>query len=139
MSYGAGAALQAAIYQHLRQDAVLADLIGDAIYDALPVSAPAGIYVSLGPEEVWEAGDMTGRGSAHDFVVSVLAGRDELVGFGPLKAVAAAICDALETGGLVLERGHLVGVWFRRARARRVENSAARRIDLSFRARVDLD
>lgn len=138
MNYGAGAALQAAVYQHLRGHPPLAALVGDAIYDALPVSAPAGVYVSLGPEDVREAGDMTGRGSVHDFVVSVLAGRDELAGFGPLKAVAVAVSEALEGAGLILDHGHLVGLWFRRAKARRVEKSVARRIDLSFRARIDL-
>lgn len=138
MSYGATAALQAAVYQRLRGDAALGALVGDAVYDALPVTAPAGVYVSLGPEDVREAGDISGRGSIHDFVVSVLAGREELAGFGPLKTAAAAVCEALEVGGLALERGHLVGLWFRRARARRVENGAARRVDLTFRARIDL-
>lgn len=138
MSYGATAALQTAVYQALREDAALATFVGDAIYDAMPVAAPTGTYVSLGPEEVRDAGDMTGAGSQHDFVVSVLSGTDEANGFGAVKAAAAAVSDALERGGIVLERGRLAGLWFLRAKARRAENGAGRRVDLTFRARIDL-
>ena len=138
MSYAAGAALQAAVYQHLRADPALAALVGDAIYDALPVAAPGGTYVSLGPDEVRDAGDMTGRGARHDFVVSVLSGAEGDNGFREVKAVAGAVAEALETASLVLERGHLAGLWFLRARALRVENGAGRRVDLTFRARIDL-
>ncbi|TRW96869.1 DUF3168 domain-containing protein [Paracoccus sp. M683] len=138
MSYAASVALQAAVYQHLRADAVLADLVGDAIFDAMPASVPSGIYVSLGPEDAQDAGDMTAAGSRHDFVVSILSGSDESDGFGAVKQVAAAVSDALEAGELLLDRGYMAGLWFLRARARRVENGAARRVDLTFRARIDL-
>lgn len=139
MSYGAGVALQAAVYQHLRDDPALADLVGDAIFDAMPVSAPSGVYVSLGPEDVRDAGDATARGSMHDFVISVMAGSDSGAGFGALKEAAVAIADALEPGGLALSRGRLAGMWFLRANARRVKNGAARQVDLTFRARIDLN
>ncbi|MTH33910.1 DUF3168 domain-containing protein [Paracoccus limosus] len=138
MSYAATAALQAAVYQALREDSALAVFVGDAIYDAMPVAAPAGTYVSLGPEEVRDAGDMTAAGSQHDFVVSVLSGADEANGFGAVKAAAAAVSEALEQGPITLERGHLTGLWFLRAKARRAENGAGRRVDLTFRARIDL-
>lgn len=138
MSYAAGVALQGAVYQHLRDDPALGALIGDAIFDAMPADAPAGVYVSLGPEEAKDASDMTARGSRHDFVVSVLSGADESAGFAAVKAAAVAVSEALENGGLVLDRGHLAGIWFLRAKARRVENGAARRVDLTFRARIDL-
>ena len=138
MSYAAGVALQAAVYQHLRTDAALTGLVGDAIYDAMPVEAPSGVYVSLGPEDATDAGDMTARGSRHDFVISVLSGSDESDGFGAVKEVAGAVSEALETGGLALDQGLLAGLWFLRARARRVENGGARRVDLTFRARIDL-
>ena len=46
--------------------------------------------------------------------------------------------DALETAGITLDRGHLAGLWFLRARARRAENGAGRRVDMTFRARIDL-
>ena len=74
MSFAASIALQGAVYQHLRADPALNDMVGDAIFDAMPVEAPAGVFVSLGPEDVVDAGDMTAAGSRHDFVVSVLSG-----------------------------------------------------------------
>lgn len=138
MSYAATAALQAAVYDALRGDDALRGMIGDAIYDAMPVAAPVGTYVALGPEEVKDAGDMTAAGANHDFVVSVLSGSDEASGFGAIKAAAVAVSDALETAEIRLTRGHLVGLWFLRARARRAENGAGRRVDLTFRARIDL-
>ena len=138
MSYVAGVALQAAVYQHLRSDTALADLVGDAIFDAMPVEAPSGVYVSLGPDDARDAGDMTARGSRHDFIVSVLSGTDESNGFAAVKRVAGLVSAALESGDLVLDDGHLAGLWFLRAKARRVENGAARRVDLTFRARIDL-
>lgn len=139
MSYLASVALQGAVYRRLRMDEVLASLVGDAIYDAMPVEMPSGVYISLGPEEVSEAGDATTGGAQHDFMISVLSGTDRDIGFGAVKAAAVAVAEALEHGRMELERGHLVGMWFLRARARRVENSAARRVDLTFRARIDLD
>ncbi|MDQ7775484.1 DUF3168 domain-containing protein [Paracoccus aminovorans] len=138
MSYAATAALQAAVYEALRGSQPLHDLVGDAIYDAMPVAAPAGTYVALGPEEVRDAGDMTAAGASHDFVVSVLSGSDESSGFAAIKAAAVAVSDALEAAEIALARGHLVGLWFLRARARRAENGAGRRVDLTFRARIDL-
>jgi hypothetical protein len=138
MSYGAGVALQAAVYQHLRASPELTNLVGDAIYDAMPVSAPSGIYVSLGPEEVRDASDATSRGSRHDFVISVMAGSDSGAGFGAIKAAAVAVADALEAGGLELSRGQLAGLWFLRATARRMKSGAGRQVDLTFRARIDL-
>ena len=138
MSYAAAVALQGAVYQRLRGDIALADMVGDAIYDAMPVTAPSGVYVSLGPEEVREAGDATGAGSQHDFVVSILSGTDESAGFAAVKSAAVAVAEALERAELSLDRGNLTGMWFLRAKARRVENGAARRVDLTFRARIDL-
>lgn len=138
MSYAASAALQSAVYQHLCDDAVLADLVGDAIFDAMPITAPVGVFVTLGLEKVAEAGDGSGRGSRHDFVVSVLSGHDEGAGFAAVKEAAAAVSEALDQGQLALSRGHLAGLWFLRAEARRVDNGAARQVDLTFRARIDL-
>ena len=134
MSYAVGAALQAAIYQCLQDDPVLDGLVGDAIYDAVPPGTTTGTYVNLGPEDARDASDKTGDGAIHDFVVSVIT--DE-AGFQTAKAVASAISDALSGAALALARGQLVGLWFLRAKARRVETGEARRIDLTFRARVE--
>lgn len=138
MSFAASVALQGAVYQHLRADQALHGLVGDAIFDAMPVEAPAGVFVSLGPEDVVDASDMTAAGSRHDFIVSVLSGADQGVGFAAVKAAAAAVADTLDQAQLALSRGRLTALWFLRARARRVENGAARRVDLTFRARIDL-
>ena len=134
MSYAVAGALQAAVYQHLRADAVLAALVGAAVYDAMPPGVLAGTYVSLGPEDVADASDKTGAGALHDFVISVIT---DAAGFATAKAVAAAVSDALVGADLVLSRGRLVGLWFLRATARRVEKADMRRIDLVFRARVE--
>ncbi|MRX50686.1 DUF3168 domain-containing protein [Paracoccus sp. S-4012] len=140
MSFMASIALQGAVYERLRDDPAVAALVGDAVYDAMPVSPPSGTHVSLGPEVVRDAGDMTAAGSEHDFTVSVLSGADQdNGGFGGVKAAAAAVAAALEGGeALALSRGRLAGLWFLRANARRTENGAGRRVDLTFRARVDL-
>lgn len=134
MSYGTGAALQAAVYQRLLASAALEALIGDAIHDAVPPGTVTGTYVSIGPEDVRDASDMTGGGAEHDFVVSVVT---DAAGFQAAKAVAAAVSDTLVDATLILARGRLVGLWFLRARARRVETGEMRRIDLTFRARVE--
>lgn len=137
MSYLAACDVQAQIWQVLREDAALGALVGDAIFDAMPVQAPSGPYVALGAEDVVDAGDVTARGARHDFVVSVVEG-GEAGGFGAVKAAAQAAVAALDGAAPDLGPGaRLVGIWFQRARARRAEQGGARRVDLTFRARVD--
>lgn len=133
MSYGSAAALQAAVYQRLVADTALAALIGNAIFDAPPGDQVGGTYVSIGPETVRDASCQTEKGATHEFSVSVVT--DE-TGFLTAKQVAVALSDALDGATLVLARGYLVGLWFLRARARRVEEADVRRIDLFFRART---
>ncbi|MFD1912136.1 DUF3168 domain-containing protein [Halodurantibacterium flavum] len=132
MSYGSGAALQAAVFQRLRADAALAALVGEAVHDAMPPREAAGTYVALGPEEVRDASDATGGGAEHRFVISVVS---DGAGFLVAKEVAAAVTDALTGADLTLDRGRLVGLWFQRAVARRVADG--RRVDLTFRARTE--
>jgi len=134
MSYAIGAALQAAVYQRLRGSSALDALVGDAIYDAAPSGAVTGIYVSIGPEDVVDASDMTGDGAVHDFVVSVVT---DAAGFQTAKDVAAVISDTLVDATLVLARGKLIGLRFVKAKARRVDTASTRRIDITFRARVE--
>ena len=134
MSYGVGAALQAAVYQRLLADPALSALVAGAIYDSIPPGTVTGTYVSLGPEDVRDASDQVGRGAVHDFTVSVVT---DAAGFQGAKAAAAAVSDALTGADLALARGRLVGLWFLTARARRVEKADLRRIDLAFRARVE--
>lgn len=129
MSYGVAASLQSAVFERLSADVALATLIDGAIYDAIPPGTVTGTYVSLGPEDVVDRSDKTGRGANHDFVVSVVT---DDAGFETAKTVAAMISDALTGAPLVLARGELVGLWFLRARARRVELSDVRRVDRSM-------
>ncbi len=136
MSYAMGAALQESVYQRLLGDATLAGLVGGAIHDAVPPGEVPGTYVSLGPEGARERSDQTHHGAEHRFVVSVVT---DASGFQTAKEAAAAISDALVDAPLVLSRGRLIGLDFLRARARRVQNGDVRRIDLTFRARVEDD
>lgn len=129
MSYGVAAALQAAVYGRL-----LAELPGVAVHDALPAGAGAGTFVLIGPEEALDASDATGAGAEHRFTVSVVS---DAAGFLQAKEIAVAISDALVDAPLTLTRGRLVGLRFQKAQARRLEQGAARRIDLRFAARVE--
>ena len=134
MSYGVAAALQAAVFQKLASDSALTALVGSAVYDAVPPGGLPETYVSLGPEEARGRTDATGAGAVHIFTVSVVS---SAAGFAGAKAAAGAISDALVGAALPLTRGTLVGLSFEKARARRVEDGDVRRIDLTFRARVD--
>ena len=134
MSYGVAAALQAAVYQHLSVDAPLRALVGAAIYDAVPPGSLPSTYVTLGAEDVRDRSDITGGGAQHSLNVSVVT---DAAGFFAAKLVAAAINDALVDAPLALTRGHLVSLKFYKARARREGTGGIRRIDLTFRARVD--
>lgn len=131
MSYGVAAALQAAIYYRLANDAG----IGVPVFDALPTGEVPETYVQLGTEEVRDRGDGSVAAAEHRISVSVVT---SAAGFAGAKARAVAVSDALEGADLTLGRGTLVGLWFERARARR-DGAAGRlrRIDLRFRARVE--
>ncbi len=134
MSYGAAAALQAAIYQRLAADPALDALVQGAVHDALPPGPVPPLYVSIGPEDVRDRSDKTGAGALHRFTISVVS---TTAGFAEAKAAAAAVSDALTGARLTLARGSLVSLTFDRARARRDGDGNTRRVDLRFRARVD--
>lgn len=131
MSYGAAPAVQTAVFQRLSAWPALA---GVAIHDAVP-PAVSGTFVLVGPEEARDQSDKTGAGAEHQLVISVIT---DAAGFLSIKTVAAEISDALVGAPLVLSRGALVSLFFLRASARRIEEGETRRIDLTFRARVQL-
>ena len=133
MSYAMAAALQTAVYNRLRNDAALNQLVDGAIYDTLPEGPVPPLYVVLGAEDVRDASDKTGTGAQHRFVISVVTGRD---GFSTAKAAAGAISDALVDADLTLSRGYLVALTFAKARAVRVGAGSLRQINLTFYARV---
>lgn len=134
MSYGVSAALQTAIYDRLSGDRRLAALVGSAIYDAPPAGRLPPLWVSLGAEEVRDRSDVTGPGAEHRLMVSVVG---EATGFAQAKEAAGAISDVLTGAELALGRGRLVGLRFLQARAR--QSGTGRRIDLTFRARIEDD
>lgn len=131
MSYGAAPAVQTAVFQRLSAWSALA---GVAIHDAVP-PAVSGTFVLVGPEEARDQSDKTGAGAEHQLVISVIT---DAAGFLSIKTVAAEISDALVGAPLALSRGALVSLFFLRASARRIEEGETRRIDLTFRARVEL-
>lgn len=134
MSYGPAAALQEAVYQRLAGDPALDALVSGAIYDAAPSGPLPDLYVTLGPEEARARSDGSGSGAWHRFTVSVIGRR---AGFRGVKLAAAAISDTLSDAPLILTRGACPAIHFFRARARRDGTGEMRRIDLTFRARVD--
>lgn len=136
MSYGVSAALQAAIFQRLSGDAALSALVGGAIYDVVPAGPLPGTHVSLGPEEVRDRSDGSGSGAEHRLTVSVVS---EAAGFQQAKTAAGIVADLLDGSAPSLVIGRVVSVRFLRARAYRVDAGKGRRIDLTFRARVEQD
>jgi hypothetical protein len=131
MSYGASSALQTAVYQALISAPALA---GVAVYDAVPPS-PSGTFVLVGPEEVRDASDKSGQGAEHQLAISVVS---DGTGFLAAKTIAGAISDLLTGATMTLARGRLVSLLFLRASARRIDEGEVRRIDLTFRARIEL-
>ncbi len=134
MSYAMAEALQAAIFARLAGDAALSALVGGAIYDAAPPGAGSGTFVLIGPEEVRDAADKTADGAEHRLLISVVS---DAAGFQLAKAVAVAVSDALAGPVPSLSRGRLVSLAFVKGAAKRTEAGTARRIDLTFRARVE--
>ncbi len=134
MTYALSVGLQKAVYTALTGDTALQALVGTAIFDAPPAGSIPALYVSLGPEKAEGRSDRTGRGTRHDFTVSVVTNS---AGFNEAKIVAGAVSDALLMPLGPLDRGHLVALNFLRAKARRDEAGQQRRIDLTFRALLD--
>lgn len=104
------------------------------VFDAVPGGTAPETYVLLGEEDCRDASDASGAGLRADFRLSVLSRE---AGFAGAKAVAAEIYEALTTPALMLEGARLVGLWFLSAKAQRLEQGRLRRIDLTFRARID--
>ncbi|MEL6621013.1 MAG: DUF3168 domain-containing protein [Pseudomonadota bacterium] len=134
MTYAVSAALQEAVYTALLEDAEVAAALGGAVYDAIPTGTLPSIYVVLGTEDVRQANDKTGSGAVHRLVLSVIT---DAPGFRTAKQAAGAVCDVLHEADLTLSRGRLVSLIFQRARAGKIDKGTGRKIDLTFRARVE--
>lgn len=131
MSYSAAGALQAAVFARLSGWASLA---GVSVVDAVPPRTGTGTFVLLGPETASDQSDKTGAGVEHVFQVSVIS---DATGFMAAKTAAAHVSEALVGAALTLSVGRLVSLNFVRAAAVRLKSGDNRRIDLTFRARID--
>lgn len=134
MTYAISVALQEAVYGALSGDVGLSALVGGAIFDAEPAGSLPELYVTLGPENVRARSDGSGGGAVHEFMISVVT---DTAGFSTAKQAGVLVCDVLIDAELALARGRLVYCRFLKAKAARAESGNARRIDLTFRARVD--
>lgn len=132
MSYAAAAALQVAIYDRLTGFGALA---GVPVHDAVPPGTAPETFVLIGPETVNDRSDKSGGGADHLLSVAVIS---RAGGFRSAKVIAGGVSEALVGAGLVLTTGRLVHMAFVRAQARRLGEGDTRRIDLTFRARVEL-
>lgn len=131
MSYAMAAALQEAVFARL---SALPGLAGVPVLDAVPKGQRAGTFVLIGSEDVRDLSDATGRGAEHRLTVSIVS---DAAGFLAAKTLAVAVSEGLEAAPMALSRGRLVGIAFQRAVARRLDEGKVRRIDLTFRARVE--
>ena len=132
MSYQIAAALQSALYGRLTG---FAALTGVPVYDAIPSGSGTGTYVLIGPETAVDKSDQTGGGAEHQLLISVIS---DATGFQSAKTVAANVSAALEDVNLTLATGRLVSMFFQKAVAQRLAEGEARRIDMTFRARVEV-
>lgn len=132
MSYAASAALQGAVFQRLSGWSSLA---GVSVVDAVPPGTGRGTFILLGSETVVDQSDKSGLGAEHQFVVSVIS---DATGFIPAKTAAGHVSEALVGASLTLVTGSLVSLSFLRAAAKRLNTGDSRRIDLTFRARIEL-
>lgn len=133
MSYAASAPLQVALFARLSNDPELIAL-GASIHDALPAGTLPSLAIVLGPEWARDASDKTARALKVDFQVSVFS---SAAGFLSAKEAAGAVCIRLTAPGWGLGQGHLVGIWFLTAKARKENSNGHRRIDLTFRALIE--
>ena len=132
MSYGAAAALQAAIFGLLSSAPTLA---GVAIVDAVPAGGGSGTFVLIGPEDVVDQSDKTGQGAEHRIIVSVISDAN---GFLAAKTVATAVSDRLIDASPTMTVGRIVGIRFVKAVAKRLDDGDVRRVDLTFRVRIEI-
>jgi hypothetical protein len=135
MTYAITAALQEAVYGRLSGDSGVQELVGSAVFDAVPSGVVPVTYVVVGEEVAVGRDDSSGSVARHDIVVSILS---DAAGFATAKTVAVAVSDALDgVGDLVLSRGRVVDCRFRKARARRGGSTLTRQIDMTFRVLVE--
>jgi len=132
MSYDAAAALQVAIYGVLSTAPALS---GALVVDAVPPQGAGGTFVLIGPEEVLDQSDKSGDGAEHRIMVSVIS---DAAGFLTAKTMASAVSACLVDATPPLTGGRVVSIRFVKAVARRLADGDVRRIDLTFRVRIEM-
>ncbi|MEM9059816.1 MAG: DUF3168 domain-containing protein [Pseudomonadota bacterium] len=134
MTYALAWPLQEALFRLICESPACTDHFKGQIFDApLPFSgeaAPEGLYLILGDDEAQDWSSGTDNGATHVVRLNIHAPRR---GFAEAKRAAAALSDAVLSGGLSLSRGRVVNVRFVDARTFRAESDALRRIELRFR------
>lgn len=139
MTYAMAISFQKSVYEALSADPTLAGFVGEAIYDA-PLAqefndSPRD-FITIGEEIARDGSTATSYGAMHDFEVAIHSSRE---GFATAKDIAAAVCDVLLDAEFTLERGNLVGLRFRSARAKSGKKPDRRIISLIFRAVLEDD
>ena len=106
MTMALSAPLQLALYQRLTTAPELAALAG-RIYDDAPQRDPGenGVFVTLGDERVRPWDTATDRGAAHEIEIRV---HGPVRGFLPVKEIAGAVAEVIETSPPQPARGHIV-------------------------------
>jgi hypothetical protein len=134
VSYEFSWPLQQALFAALTADPAVQALADGRVFDAAPHAdegGAAGPCVLIGDETVEPWSTATDRGAEH--VVTLSAVGPER-GFGPVKRLAGAVCDAA-LGPLAPSRGRVVNSSFLGARA--VRTQTGRRIDMRFRIVIE--
>lgn len=132
MTYGAAAALQSAVFGLLSGSPALA---GVPVVDAPLPGSGFGTFILIGPEDAFDQSDKSGAGAEHRFLVSVIS---DASGFMAAKTLAAAVCQVLVDARPPLATGRVVGIRFLKASAKRLDDGNTRRVDMTFRARIEL-
>ena len=92
-------------------------------------------FVLIGPEEVVDQSDKSGQGAEHRIIVSVISDAN---GFLAAKTVATAVSDRLVDASPAMTVGRVVGIRFVKAVAKRLDDGGVRRVDLTFRVRIEI-
>lgn len=139
MTYAFSWPLQQALYAALGDQPTIAAEADGGVHDAPPHAETLGPdpapFLLIGDETVEAWGDADAPGAAHVLTISVISGE---AGFGRLKRIAGAVCDAA-LGPLSLSRGRVALARFLGARTRVIARAGLRRIDLRFRFAIEQD
>ena len=134
MRIGFSAQLQAFLYATLQNDATLTQKLNGHIFDAPPPGPLPFTYITLGPEKVTDASDMTAKASVHEVAISVVTTQ---TGFASIKELSDLIIERLDHKTTSFSQGAITSMQFLRSEAAREADGTIRRVDLVFRARID--